>query len=223
LGLKFVHFNKNSSYHTGIKQPPYTALFGGQPRVGLRSAALPTEILERMVSEDDLFAVFNQNATTDVLSGDPGPSSVSNDVMISPPGPSTASNDVMISTPGPSTASNEVMISTPGPSTASNDVMISALGPSAASNDVMISAHGPSTAFIVPNQETSSALSMSYDQIQGQRKKARHSLTQQAERMVKRSRIVNSAGNPGDNVTVPIPLVDRGRGDPRNTMGIFLD
>ena len=87
----------------------------------------------------------------------------------------------------------------------------------------MISAHGPSTAFIVPDQETSSALSMSYDQIQGQRKKARHSLTQQAERMVKRSRIVNSAGNPGDNVTVPIPLVDRGRGDPRNIMGIILD
>jgi len=41
--------------------------------------------------------------------------------------------------------------------------------------------------------------------------------------MVKRSRIDHAAGNTGDNVTVPIPLVDRGRGDPRNIMGIILD
>jgi hypothetical protein len=45
----------------------------------------------------------------------------------------------------------------------------------------------------------------------------------QAERMVKRSRIEPAAGNPGDNVTVPIPLVDRGRGDPRNIMGVIID
>ena len=45
----------------------------------------------------------------------------------------------------------------------------------------------------------------------------------QAERMIKRSKIVHAAGNPGDNVTIPIPLVDRGRGDPRNIMGIILD
>jgi hypothetical protein len=41
--------------------------------------------------------------------------------------------------------------------------------------------------------------------------------------MVKRSRIDHAAGNTGDNVTVPIPLVDRGRGDPRNIMGIIVD
>jgi hypothetical protein len=41
--------------------------------------------------------------------------------------------------------------------------------------------------------------------------------------MVKRSRIDHAAGNVGDNVTVPIPLVDRGRGDPRNIMGVIVD
>lgn len=45
----------------------------------------------------------------------------------------------------------------------------------------------------------------------------------QAKRMVLRSRIEFAAGNPGDNVTVPVPLVDRGRGDPRNIMGVILD
>jgi len=48
-----VQFSKNTSHHTGIQQSPYMALFGGNPRVGLRSTALPTEILERMVSEND--------------------------------------------------------------------------------------------------------------------------------------------------------------------------
>ena len=45
----------------------------------------------------------------------------------------------------------------------------------------------------------------------------------QAERMVKRSRVEHAPGNPGDNVTVPVPLVDRGRGDPRNIMGVIID
>ena len=41
--------------------------------------------------------------------------------------------------------------------------------------------------------------------------------------MIKRSRLEHAQGNPGDNVTVPIPLVDRGRGDPRNIMGVIVD
>src|SRR5215469_14822797 len=41
--------------------------------------------------------------------------------------------------------------------------------------------------------------------------------------MLKRSRVVNAPGDVGDNVTVPVPLVDRGRGDPRNLLGIILD
>jgi len=45
----------------------------------------------------------------------------------------------------------------------------------------------------------------------------------QAERMVKRSRVEMVAGKVGDNVAVPIPLVDWGRGDLRNILGIVLD
>ena len=35
--------------------------------------------------------------------------------------------------------------------------------------------------------------------------------------------MVNQAGDHGDNVTVPVPIVDRGRGDPRNLMSVILD
>ena len=55
------------------------------------------------------------------------------------------------------------------------------------------------------------------------RKRARDGLTTQAERMLKCSRVKHIPANPGDNVRVPIPLVDRGRGDPRNILGIVLD
>ena len=42
------------------------------------------------------------------------------------------------------------------------------------------------------------------------RKRARDGLMKQAKRMVKRSRVINVPGKVGDNVTVPVPLVDRG-------------
>ena len=41
--------------------------------------------------------------------------------------------------------------------------------------------------------------------------------------MVKRSRIDLRAGQRGDNVAVPVPLVDRGRGDARNILGVIID
>ena len=50
------------------------------------------------------------------------------------------------------------------------------------------------------------------------RTRAREGLMKQAQRMVK-----SVPGKIGDNVTVPVPLVDRGRGDARNIMGIILD
>ena len=46
---------------------------------------------------------------------------------------------------------------------------------------------------------------------------------EQAERMVKRSRVELGHCEKGDNVAIPIPLVDRGRGDPRNILGVILD
>ena len=41
--------------------------------------------------------------------------------------------------------------------------------------------------------------------------------------MVKRSCIDLKTGEAGDNVAVPIPMVDRGRGDPKNILGIIVD
>lgn len=40
-----------------------------------------------------------------------------------------------------------------------------------------------------------------------------------AERMVKHSRIELTVSDVGDHVAIPIPMVDKGRGDPRNILG----
>jgi len=74
-----------------------------------------------------------------------------------------------------------------------------------------------------PEMDNAAILNEHQQIIQNQRKRARDGLMQQAEKMIKRSRVLHQAGNPGDNVTVPIPLVDRGRGDPRNIMGVIID
>ena len=54
VGIKFVQFHKNSSLHSGIQRSPSTAMFGCEAEVSLTTSSLPTEIVERMQTEDDL-------------------------------------------------------------------------------------------------------------------------------------------------------------------------
>ena len=80
-----------------------------------------------------------------------------------------------------------------------------------------------SAAVVQDNTDNPSSSAASSSGISLNRKRAKDGLIQQAQRMIKRSRIEHVAGNPGDNVTVSIPVVDRGRGDPRNIMGVILE
>ncbi|XP_037801957.1 KRAB-A domain-containing protein 2-like [Penaeus monodon] len=60
------------------------------------------------------------------------------------------------------------------------------------------------------------------EQIQKRRVEAYRGQVSQAERMVKRSCLGFEVGEPGDNVAVPNPAVDRGREDPRNILGVIV-
>ncbi|KAG8173715.1 hypothetical protein JTE90_023691 [Oedothorax gibbosus] len=55
-GLPVIQFMKNRAYHSGIKQSPYRAMFGIEPRVGLATSALSPDMLVEIVEEDDLLA-----------------------------------------------------------------------------------------------------------------------------------------------------------------------
>ena len=196
-GLKFVQFSKNSSYHSGIKQSPYKALFSDEPRVGIRSTPLPTEILDRMETESDLYAALQGPA----MSVDPSTS---------------AAIDPSTSLPATSASFN--------PST--SPTTSAAIDPSSSPHTTS-AAIDTSTATLTSAPTASGSADTEMDNHQKliavQRKRAREGGLEQAERMIKRSRIEHVAGNLGDNVTIPIPLVDCGRGDPRNILGVIVD
>ncbi|XP_068245435.1 KRAB-A domain-containing protein 2-like [Palaemon carinicauda] len=69
IGIKFVQFQKNSSFHSGIGRAPYTAMFGCDAKVGLATYSIPQEIIQRMQTEDYLLAAINAEQTID-LQGD---------------------------------------------------------------------------------------------------------------------------------------------------------
>ncbi|XP_031332774.1 KRAB-A domain-containing protein 2-like [Photinus pyralis] len=62
-GLRYVQFMKNRAFHSGIKQSPYKAMFGMDPRVGLSTSSLPSEIFKDINDEEDLTKVINNNLT----------------------------------------------------------------------------------------------------------------------------------------------------------------
>ncbi|XP_076057193.1 uncharacterized protein LOC143034707 [Oratosquilla oratoria] len=67
--------------------------------------------------------------------------------------------------------------------------------------------------------ENSAPVDKWLEDISNQSKRARESQLSQAERMIKRSRIDLKVGEVGDNVAVPMPMVNRERGDPGNIIG----
>jgi hypothetical protein len=51
---------KNRSLHSGIKQSPYKAMFGIEPRVELTTSELPSAIIKNIQDEDELQKVIDQ-------------------------------------------------------------------------------------------------------------------------------------------------------------------
>ncbi|XP_068204558.1 KRAB-A domain-containing protein 2-like [Palaemon carinicauda] len=60
LVLRFVHNQKNLSYHSGIKNTPYATLLGENPKDGLSSTSLLQEVIGRLETEDDLASLGAQ-------------------------------------------------------------------------------------------------------------------------------------------------------------------
>ena len=80
--IKFVQFSKNSVYCAAIKRSPYEALFGTRTKVGLTSTSLPSEVIERLQSEEDLLVACSSDAES--VSPDNEQESMVDDVMSTP-------------------------------------------------------------------------------------------------------------------------------------------
>ncbi|KAG1685702.1 KRAB-A domain-containing protein 2 [Nymphon striatum] len=213
VGIRFVQFMKNSSYSASIKQSPYSALFGIEAKVGLSSTSLPHDILHKLQSEDDLLNVVDSPHSAD-----------SADLPTSQPAgqPTTDSADLPTSQPTDQPTSDSAdqptSDSTDQPTSDSTDQ------PTSDSTDQPTSDSTDQPTSQPTDQPTLNSADLPNSQnINRKRKLAREAQHQQAERMVKRSKVVMKAGVVGDNVAVPIPSVDRGRGDPRNIIGVIVE
>ncbi|XP_043497554.1 KRAB-A domain-containing protein 2-like [Polistes fuscatus] len=58
-GLSFVQFTKNTTYHEGIRQSPYEAMFGVKPKRGIASSSLPDEQIANIETEEQLEEMVN--------------------------------------------------------------------------------------------------------------------------------------------------------------------
>ena len=148
---------------------------GTEPKVGLISSSLPSEIIEKLQTEDDLLAALNTPTET------PEQQASDNyypDTLGTPSGPDMPQSNILSPHPDDQNGEESVPQDT------------------------------------ADQQSSLSPLSSRQHNIVEQRKGARDSQVSQAERMVKRSRVDLKTGEVGDNVAIPIPTVDRGRGVP---------
>ncbi|XP_076061581.1 uncharacterized protein LOC143037330 [Oratosquilla oratoria] len=213
-GIKFVQFQKNSALHSGIKCSPYSAMFGCEARVGLTTSSLPMEVIARMETEEDLAVtpIRPESDNDNSLSQTDG---VANQIQATSDETSThdVTEDVLLPVEHGSTTTQYTGDNvTSQPMTA--EILDLPTGPS--------SPTATPSAYNVESPENH-RVAERIKEIKRRRREAADAQTSQAERMVKRSRVDLRAGEQGDNVAVPVPLVDRGRGDPRNILGVIID
>ena len=53
-GLPFVQLQKNTTYHRGIHQTPYEALFGKKCEIGIQNSRIPKELWAKISAEEEL-------------------------------------------------------------------------------------------------------------------------------------------------------------------------
>lgn len=57
IGCYFVQWQKNTSLHRIIGRSPYKSLYGADPKIGLNSTNLPSNLIDKILTEEDLKAI----------------------------------------------------------------------------------------------------------------------------------------------------------------------
>lgn len=66
LGCYFVQWQKNSSKHRIIGRTPYRALFGNDPKLGLKSTKLPDSVIKELRTEEELENIMTNNTEQEI-------------------------------------------------------------------------------------------------------------------------------------------------------------
>ncbi|KAJ8947550.1 hypothetical protein NQ318_005029 [Aromia moschata] len=57
VGCYFVQWQKNTSFHRIIGRSPYKSLYGADPKIGLGSTNLPSDLIDKILTEEDLESI----------------------------------------------------------------------------------------------------------------------------------------------------------------------
>jgi hypothetical protein len=208
-GLRFVQLMKNRALHSGIKRTPYEALFGCKVKVGLTTSSLPRDILDSINSEEDLERVVNNMHTTETQTMSSLEPPLQTDHNTSEVNEATV--DVSVS------SSLLQMCSVCLQQTNEKQNCTKCLA------DIHISC-GHSIQGCDDTEKTLLCVPcFNSENIDKERKRSKACLEKQAKKMKANSDKKFPPVTKGVTVRVPIPDVDKGRGDLRNILAVVMD
>ena len=242
-GLQHVQWAKNNRFHSGINRTPYSAMFSKEKH-GLNSLNLPNEILETLESEEDLSEVVTGVREEEEVSTDAASSVAPSSVVVAPPSVAPPSAAVEINEASGSSDEDEER-EDPAHDDSINQtgnifeiLLRSGINPEiscpccdkvfigrircftcdAFCHDVPICC-----SYLEGGERVQCFLCARKSTVLLNRKECTARLKKQADTMLERSVKRFKPAEVGDNVLVPVPDVDRGRGEFRNIKGIVTN
>ncbi|XP_018906448.2 KRAB-A domain-containing protein 2-like [Bemisia tabaci] len=244
--LPFIQFMKNRAYHAGIRMSPYEALFGMKPRVGLTTSSLTPDMLANVETEEQLEELLassqvNEENDEENDENEPVTTSAGNTTQTQPPQLSPVTTSA-----GNTTQTQPPQLS-PVATSAGNTTQTQPpqLSPVATSAGNTTQTQPPQLSPVTTSagnvcQSCGADLDTTEEKPEGEhevlcgncatrknirkaRSQAAAGLEQQAKKMRLHSDKTHPPAKVGDNVTIPIPDVDKPRACLRNIIGVILD
>lgn len=220
-GLRFIQFMKNTSLHSGIKRSPYEAMFGGKPKIGLKTSNIPLEAMNSVTTEEDLENVI-KSIRTDIAETE-----------------QVQSQEPVMDSVTAAEVLEELLTSIDIDSTPSEQSQLQQL-PMNEDVQPQNDDHGQEVSYAIcsicfepTNSDASDVENTSPENIcnfcsrkrniANARKGAHDGLEVQAKRMKVISDNTYPKPKIGSTVRVPVPDVDRGRGDARSVLAVVLE
>ncbi|KAI6648407.1 hypothetical protein LOD99_14085 [Oopsacas minuta] len=201
-GLRFVQWKINTRLHTGIGRTPYEAVFGIRPQLGVVSTNLTIDAASILDTEEQLEEILNSEeeySKQQMLGQD--------DIA-----PDTASITQQSEITNYNCVSCQ-QISSGAHTCMSCGLFCHAIPPCSVNNGSEEEGFGSAVLCRLCHQA---------NQITQQRKGAKRIQGVQADKMFEQSRKRFKQANIGDTVMVPLPDVDRGKGDFRNIKAVVV-
>lgn len=216
-GLRFVQYQKNGRLHSGIGRSPYQAMFGEQKYNDVRGLRLPDHVWAQLETEEHLSEALNEAAShqaQDLGVGEEGEEAEENLGH-----QRTEYEDILMEN-----MEDEEIDVVIGNTCGICDVEYE--GSTRCSTCATLCHDAEPCSLMEEDGGSSKVVCQSCtkeNNIIEERNLARNKQQKQANRMISMTAKRFKTGEIGENVSVPVPDVDRGRGEFRNVLGVITE